>query len=271
MRLSVIIPVYNERATLGRVVAAVTRALPGVEKEILIVDDGSRDGTTEWLKVNFPNGECSATTVSLDDRGQLSFCRQADGASTTFRPIYRTENGGKGAALRDGFARVTGDVAVIQDADLEYQPEDWTAMFDLIARRKVADVVYGSRFCGGRSGSPYLRHYLGNRLISFLFNTLYDQALSDIEVCYKMMTVSVLRSLVLSSNDFGIEIEISAGIARRAGLRIHETGISYAGRSYAEGKKIGWHDGVKALWYLLKFRFSRAVAAPEARCPSMHR
>jgi len=144
---------------------------------------------------------------------------------------------------------------VIQDADLEYDPNDWEQMYDLIATRRVADVVFGSRFYGRPHRSLYFRHYLGNRLISVLFNIMFDQTLTDIEACYKMMTSAVARSLRLTANDFGIEVELSARIARQRNLRIYEVGISYFGRTYAEGKKIVWKDGVKALWYLLKFRF----------------
>ena len=144
---------------------------------------------------------------------------------------------------------------MIQDADLEYDPSDWARMYDLIATRKVADVVFGSRFYGRPHRSLYFHHYLGNRLISLLFNLLFNQTLTDIESCYKMMTSSVARSLRLTANDFGIEVEIGARIARQRNLRIYEVGISYFGRTYAEGKKIIWKDGVKALWYLVKYRF----------------
>ena len=178
-------------------------------------------------------------------------------ALISIEPHYHPQNRGKGAALRTGFAAVSGEVVVIQDADLEYDPQDWAAMYDLIAVRKVADVVYGSRFQGRAHRSLYFHHYLANRLISLLFNALYNQTLSDIETCYKMMTAEVARSLRLSANDFGAEVEISANIARQRKLRIYELGISYYGRSYDEGKKINWKDGVKALWYLLKYRFAR--------------
>ena len=156
--------------------------------------------------------------------------------------------------MRTGFARASGDVIVIQDADLEYDPNDWSRMLPLIVDRKVADVVYGSRFHGRPHRSLYFHHYMGNRLISFLFNLLYDQMLSDIEVCYKMFTSEVLNGLKLTSDDFGLEIEISAQIARARRWRIYEVGISYYGRTYDEGKKINWLDGLKALVYLFKFR-----------------
>ena len=161
----------------------------------------------------------------------------------------------KGGGLQTGFAAISRDVVVIQDADLEYDPNDWERMYDLIAVRKVADVVFGSRFYGRPHRSLYFYHYLGNRLISLFFNLVFNQTLTDIEVCYKMMTSGVARSLRLTANDFGIEVEMSGKISRQRTLRIYELGISYFGRSYAEGKKINWKDGFKALWYVIKFRF----------------
>jgi glycosyltransferase involved in cell wall biosynthesis len=171
------------------------------------------------------------------------------------RPIYHERNRGKGGALQTGFAAFTGEVLIIQDADLEYDPNDWAQMYDLIAVRQVADVVFSSRFYGRPHRSLYFHHYLANRLISFLFNILFNQTPTDIESCYKMMTARVARSLRLTANDFGIEVELSAEIARQRKLRGYELGISYYGRTYAEGKKINWRDGVKALWYVFKFRF----------------
>jgi glycosyltransferase involved in cell wall biosynthesis len=253
--LSVVIPVYNERSTLASVLAAVSRALPGVRKEIIVVDDGSTDGTREWIKASFPDGLRSGAAVEVEG-GELSFAPPAGTAQVTIEPIYHERNRGKGAALRTGLASIHGDVVVIQDADLEYDPRDWAEMHELIAVRQVADVVYGSRFYGRAHRSLFFHHYLANRLISLLFNTLYNQTLSDIETCYKMMTREVARSLRLSADDFGIEVEISAQIARQRKRRIYELGISYSGRSYDEGKKINWRDGLKALWYLLKFRFA---------------
>jgi glycosyltransferase involved in cell wall biosynthesis len=254
--LSVVIPVYNERDTLGSVLVAVSRALPGVRKNIIVVDDCSTDGTREWLKSNFPIGARIGSEVSIDADGWLDVSAPFTDALVSIEPLYHEQNRGKGAALRTGFAAVTGEVVVIQDGDLEYDPQDWAAMYDLIAVRKVADVVYGSRFYGRAHRSLYFHHYLANRLISLLFNALYNQTLSDIETCYKMMTAEVVRSLRLSANDFGAEVEISANIARQRKLRIYELGITYYGRSYDEGKKINWKDGVKALWYLLKFRLA---------------
>ena len=135
-------------------------------------------------------------------------------------------------------------------------PNDWAAMYELIARQKVADVVYGSRFYGTPHRSLYYYHFLANRLISSIFNLLYNQTLTDIEVCYKMFTRPVLESMKLSAHDFGIEVEMSAQIARARSWRIYEMGIHYYGRTYEEGKKINWRDGMKALWYLVKFRFN---------------
>ena len=226
--LSVVMPVFNEGATIDEIIRRVL-AVP-LRTQLIVVDDCSTDGTRDTL-----------TRL----QGELGFTL-----------LLQPKNRGKGAALRAGFEAVRGDLVVIQDADLEYDPQDWALMYDLIALRKVADVVYGSRFHGRAHRSLYFHHYLANRLISLLFNALYNQTLSDIETCYKMMTVGVARSLRLSADDFGAEVEISANIARQRKLRIYELGITYYGRSYDEGKKINWKDGVKALWYLLKFRFA---------------
>jgi hypothetical protein len=147
-------------------------------------------------------------------------------------------------------------VLVIQDADLEYDPDDWREMYDLIVAKKVADVVYGSRFYGKPHRSLYFHHYLANRLISLIFNILCNQTLTDIETCYKMFTREVLNSLNITSNDFGIEVQISCQIALAHKWRIYETAIHYYGRTYHEGKKINWKDGLKALWYLVRYRFN---------------
>jgi glycosyltransferase involved in cell wall biosynthesis len=254
MRLSVIVPVYNERHTLGAILAAVAQTLPNVKKEIIVVDDCSKDGTREWLRDNFPNGLRTGSSVDLNSDGNICFPQESE-STVTIHPIYHDQNRGKGGALQTGFAAFTGEVVIVQDADLEYDPNDWAQMYDLIAVRQVADVVFGSRFYGRPHRSLYFHHYLANRLISFLFNIVFNQTLTDIESCYKMMTRQVARSLRLTANDFGIEVELSAEIARQRKLRVYELGISYYGRTYAEGKKINWKDGVKALWYVFKFRF----------------
>ena len=257
MKLSVLIPVYNEIGTIARIVHAVTRAIPQVEKEIVIVDDNSSDGTGDFLDRSFGGAEGSCSGVTLRDDGSVELLPLGD-ASTgriCFKVFHHRRNRGKGGAIQTAMAAATGDVMVIQDADLEYDPEDWALMYQLIAVRKVADVVYGSRFFGRPHRSLYFHHYLANRLLSLTFNLLYNQLLSDIEVCYKMFTREVMQSLRITCEDFGFEVEISAQIALARRWRIYEMGISYYGRTYDEGKKISWRDGVKALWYLLRFRF----------------
>jgi glycosyltransferase involved in cell wall biosynthesis len=254
--LSVIIPVYNEAQTIGRMLQQVAEAIPAILKQIVIVDDCSTDGTSEWLRRNVGRSDGVWRSISLNSGGQLDL--SADGSpgqgGFSFTILFHERNRGKGAALRTGLSYALGNVIVIQDADLEYDPNDWSRMLPLITDRKVADVVYGSRFYGRPHRSLYFHHYLGNRLISSLFNWLYNQMLSDIEVCYKMFTKEVLNTLELTLDDFGIEIEMSAQIARAKRWRIYEVGISYYGRTYDEGKKINWLDGFKAVVYLFRFR-----------------
>lgn len=239
MKLSILIPVYNERRLLPLLLTKLSSALPDVEKEVILVDDGSTDGTREWVR------------------------EMLDGANGPVEPfnklavkvIFHERNQGKGAAIRTAIRSATGDAMAIQDADLEYDPADLLPMWRLIEDGH-ADVVYGSRFHGRPHRCLYFHHYFANRLISTLFSILYNQILSDLEVCYKMFRREVLQYLTLRSNDFGFEIEFSANIARARVLRIYEIGISYFGRTYAEGKKISWKDGLKALWYVLRFRFA---------------
>ena len=255
MNLSVIIPAYNERDTIAACLVKVVAAIPHVEKEIIVVDDGSRDGTREWLGQQLENLAGSDSALELDDSGNL---RQIAGnACYRIRVLYHDTNKGKGGALQTGLAAASGDIVVIQDADLEYDPTDWEVMYELIASRGVADVVYGSRFYGRPHRALYFHHYMANRLISFIFNALYNQTLTDIEVCYKMFTREVLQSLRITANDFGFEVQFSAQVALARKWRIYEVGIAYYGRTYDEGKKINWKDGVKALGYLFRFRFSR--------------
>jgi glycosyltransferase involved in cell wall biosynthesis len=255
MRLTILIPCYNEVSTILPVLAMVCAALPHVEKEILVVDDYSTDGTRALLQKTFTGGvQRYGKVIALPDGG-LDLAPAAGGVAASIEVLYHAKNQGKGAALRTAMAKASGDVIVIQDADFEYDPQDWSQMYNLIAERKVADVVYGSRFYGRPHRSLFFHHFMANRLISFLFNVLYNQTLTDIEVCYKMFTREVAKTLSITCNDFGIEVEVSAQIARNRTLRIYEVGICYYGRTYVEGKKINWRDGVKALWYLLKFRF----------------
>lgn len=252
--LSIIIPVYNERATIGQMLSVVARAMPAIPKEIIIVDDCSVDGTRDWLQRHFGESVSDCTGITLAPDGDVLLL-STEGVLIRLRVLYHPHNRGKGAALRTGFAAATGAVIVIQDADLEYDPEDWALMYPLITERRVADVVYGSRFTGVPHRALYFHHFLGNKVISFVFNMLYNQMLTDVEVCYKMFSADVLKSLNLICDDFGIEIELSAQIARARKWRIYEVGIHYYGRTYSEGKKINWRDGVKALWYLVKFRW----------------
>ncbi len=264
LRLSVVVPVYNERETLPRILRAVMMVLPGISREIVLVDDGSKDGTREWISATFPAESNVVTGVGRDPDGTTRFLgatSEGDGfekvaGPVAVRPRLQAANGGKGSALRNGLAAATGDVLVIQDADLEYDPSDWAPMFRLL-QIGVADVVYGSRFYGRPHRALYFYHYLGNRTISALFNILFDQTLTDLETCYKMFRREVIEGAVLSSNDFGIEVELSAVFARPKRWRIYECAISYYGRTYDEGKKIGWRDGLLALWYVVKFRFMR--------------
>jgi glycosyltransferase involved in cell wall biosynthesis len=222
--ISVVMPVYNERATVEEIVTRVL-AVP-LRIQLIVVDDRSTDGTRELLS---------------DLQQRLGFDL-----------VLQDRNRGKGAALRRGFERVSGDIVLIQDADLEYSPEDFPLLIELI-RDGRADVVYGSRFLG-RHRVFLFTHYLGNRVLTLIANVLYNTMLTDMETCYKVMRVSVLRSFALHSNGFGIEPEITAKIFKRK-FRVYEVPITYDGRGYDEGKKITWRDGVVALWILLKYRF----------------
>jgi glycosyltransferase involved in cell wall biosynthesis len=255
--LSVIVPAFNERPTIGGILIAISAALPDVPKEVIVVDDGSTDGTRDWLLANASGAGTTWHMPVLDPHGQLTESASPDArCPMQVRVLLHAKNLGKGGALRTGLAASTGGIVVIQDADLEYDPQDWAVMYDLIAKRRVADVVYGSRFTACPHRALYFHHYMANRLISFLFNMFYNQMLSDIEVCYKMMSRAVVDSLRLTCNDFGVEVQLSAQIARNRRWRIYEVGITYFGRTYDEGKKINWRDGLKAIWYLAKFRLT---------------
>jgi glycosyltransferase involved in cell wall biosynthesis len=221
--LSVVMPVYNERETIEEIVSRVL-AIP-MRVELVVVDDCSTDGT----------------------RAQLEELQKEFGFTLLLQP----RNQGKGAALRRGFTAVKGDIVAIQDADLEYSPEEFPSLAQLIIEGR-ADVVYGSRFLG-RHRVFLFTHYLGNRVLTLITNVLYNTMLSDMETCYKVMRREVLDGLDLQSNGFGIEPEITAKIFRR-GYRVYEVPISYDGRSYDEGKKITWKDGIVALWVLLRYR-----------------
>jgi glycosyltransferase involved in cell wall biosynthesis len=225
MKLSIVIPCYNESATIREIVAAV-KACPVVDKEIVIVDDFSIDGTRDILK-NELTGEVDTI-------------------------IYHDYNQGKGAALRTGFSHATGDVVVVQDADLEYDPKELPILLDPILKDR-ADVVFGSRFTGGGPHRVvYFWHMVGNKFLTLLSNMFTNINLTDMETCYKMFRREVIQSIVIEEDRFGFEPEITAKVARK-GVRIYEVGISYYGRTYAEGKKIGWKDGFRAIYAILKY------------------
>ncbi len=223
--LSVVMPVFNERDTIEEIIRRVLAVKMRIE--LVVVDDVSTDGTAEILERL---------------RNELGFVL-----------LRQPHNSGKGSALRRGFAAVTGDMLIVQDADLEYSPEEYGLMTPLITSGR-ADVVFGSRFLGTHRVF-LLTHFLGNRLITFITNVLYNTMLTDMETCYKLMRIDVLRSMELKSNGFGIEPEITAKVFKR-GYKVYEVPISYDGRGYEEGKKITWRDGVIALWVLLKYRFT---------------
>ena len=225
IKLSVVIPVYNEVATITELVARV-QAAPVSNIELILVDDYSTDGTRQLLQ------------------DQIE--------SAVDRVIYQARNYGKGYALQTGFKHATGDIILIQDADLEYDPNQYPELIAPILADK-ADVVYGSRFSGGGPHRVvYFWHYVGNRFLTILSNMFTNINLTDMETCYKVFRADLLKSIQIKEHRFGFEPEITARIARRR-ARIYEIGISYYGRTYEEGKKIGWKDGVKAIWCILKY------------------
>jgi glycosyltransferase involved in cell wall biosynthesis len=227
--LSVVIPVYNEKETVLKILDKVLKL--DFVAEVILVDDGSTDGTRELLK-----------QAALDRRVKL---------------FFHDRNRGKGAALRTGFGQVTGEIVAIQDADMEYDPNEFIEMIKPI-RDGVADVVYGSRLSGGKPQRVHLFwHKVGNGFLTFMTGLLYNTTLSDMETCYKMFRKEVLDTLRIESDDFSVEPEITAKICKNKKWRVYEIPISYYGRSYAEGKKISWRHGFSALWTLLKYRFKK--------------
>jgi glycosyltransferase involved in cell wall biosynthesis len=233
MKLSVVMPVYNERRTL-RVVIERVLAVP-LELELICVDDGSRDGSREILT-------------------------ELQNQHSNLRVFLQPKNMGKGSALRRGIEEATGDFVIIQDADLEYDPADYPGLLDPLIQGK-ADVVYGSRFLGSRPHRVlYFWHSVGNRLLTLLSNCLTNINLSDMETCYKVFRREIIQAIPIEESRFGFEPEITVKVAKRR-LRIYEVGISYWGRTYEEGKKIGWRDGFRALWCLVKYSITEPVVA----------
>lgn len=228
MDLSIVIPVYNEKDYIEAVVDRVVET--GIPKEIVIVDDFSTDGTRNILETL--SAKWSKKDVSLS-------------------VFYQRKNMGKGAALRRGFESVTGDIVIVQDADFEYDPKDYTQLIEPIIEDK-ADVVFGSRFLGGPHRVLFFWHMVGNKLLTLLSNMLTNLNLTDMETCYKAFRTEVIKSIDLESDRFGFEPEVTAKVAKKR-YRIYEVAISYAGRTYAEGKKINWKDGIAAFWHIVKF------------------
>ena len=226
MKVSVIIPLYNEVETIAEIVSLVQSAVP--DKEIIIVDDGSTDGTRDRLK----------------EIGQ---------GQNNVNIVYHDRNKGKGAALRKGFELASGDIIIIQDADLEYDPREYPKLLEPMLDGR-ADVVYGSRFLGGPDRVLYFWHYLGNKALTLLTNAVCNINLTDMETCYKAFKRQILKEVSFRSNRFGFEPEFTVKVAKK-GFRIYETPISYSGRTYSEGKKITWRDGIVAIFAILWFRF----------------
>jgi glycosyltransferase involved in cell wall biosynthesis len=229
LTISIVIPCFNEVATIEQLVDAVLQS-PVTNKEVIVVDDASTDGTRDLLE------------------------RKIE--SRVARVIYHERNRGKGAALRTGFAAATGDVVLVQDADLEYDPRDYERLLVPFFEDK-ADVVFGSRFSGGESHRVFFFwHSVANRILTLLSNMLTDLNLTDMEVCYKVFRREVLQQITIEEDRFGFEPEITAKVAKLK-CRIYEVGISYAGRTYSEGKKIGWKDAIRAIWCILKYNLFR--------------
>jgi len=242
--ISVVIPVFHERAYIEEILRRVQAVELSLRKEVIVIDDGSADGTREILLEMEKRRAAGARETEI--QGGKARLRLDN-----MRFLFQESNQGKGAALRRGFAEATGDIVIVQDADLEYDPQDYPKLLDPILRG-LADVVYGSRFLGGPQRVLYFWHYVGNKFLTILSDILTNLKLTDMETCYKVFRREVLKDLHLKANRFGFEPEITAKIAK-GDWRIYEVPISYAGRTYAEGKKITWRDGFQTLWFIIRF------------------
>jgi glycosyltransferase involved in cell wall biosynthesis len=242
MKVSIIIPAYNERAFIEEVLLRV-QASP-IDKEIIVIDDCSTDGTRQLLEdLDKIQSEGKREAIVQNGKSRLSL--------ENIRFLFQSQNGGKGAALRRGFEAAIGDVVLVQDADLEYDPKDFERLLEPIFEGK-ADVVYGSRFSGGPQRVHYFWHYAGNKFLTLLSDIFTNLKLTDMETCYKAFRREVLQNIKLKSDRFGFEPEITAKISKGK-WRIYEVSISYSGRTYSEGKKITWRDGFATLWCIFRF------------------